>query len=226
MPRASPKPPPVRFAAPLKDENCCVTCADGKQSSQHDKAIHRTPTLVQPKLAAPPRIIQRAMMSDNTKSDMLPMMTRSTYDKAEASLNRQGLSLENVIDKSRMSIKPQRGACANYPGVYNANINGVMHAVPYDWAHWYACFDPFLHPFVGQVNIVYTGGRNGDYAAANLAAGLGATPANYTWHHFENYNAGNNQGTMQLVLTAAHQAVFHVGGVWQWVAANGGFYGP
>jgi len=166
-------------------------------------------------------VIQPSLLSSNSKSDTLPMMTRGTYDRAESKLSRSGMSLENVIDKPRMSIKVMREGCQNYPNLVNAMIGGILRQVPYDMANSYACFEQYM---TRQVTIAYTGGRLADYAAANVAAGLLATPANYTWHHFENYNNGTGRGTMQLVLTAAHQAVWHHGGVWQWEQANPGFY--
>ncbi len=232
--RSSVPPPATRFSGgvgpkPRKaGDACCTKCADKPEkrpaAAAQRSLVKAVPKLVQPKSSGKPKVAQRMILSSSTKSDMLPMMTRGTYDASESRLNKSGLSMENIIDRPRMSIKPQRGMCANYNGVFNALIAGVMRQVPYDWGNLYACFDEYA---INQVAIVYTGGRNGDYAAANFAAGYGATPVNYTWHHFENYNAGNNTGTMQLVLTAAHGAVFHRGGVWQWGVAHPGlFYAP
>jgi hypothetical protein len=223
-------PPPTRFGKGIgsgqKSDACCKACADKPRQNAPLRPAMSAPGVPKPlqkKPAGAGTVVQRSVMSLSSKSDMLPMMSRAAYGKAEAGLNKQGLSLENVIDKPRMSIKPQRGACANYPDVFHAMIGGVAHDVPYDNAHLYACFDQFLHA-TAPVNIVYTGGRNGDYAAANAAAGLLATPVGYTWHHFENYNNGTGSGTMQLVLTLAHAAVGHRGGVWQWEQATGGAY--
>lgn len=161
-------------------------------------------------------------MSSATKTDTLPMMTRSAYDKSEAKLTKQGLSLENVVDTTRLSVKPKGGTCAAYPNNVQVNVLGVIYNVPYDNAHNYACFDSYKYGGANEVTIGYTGARSTDYIAANTAAGHVATPVGYTWHHFENYNAGNNQGTMQLVNTNIHAGVAHLGGVWQWGLANPG----
>jgi RHS repeat-associated protein len=60
---------------------------------------------------------------------------------------------------------------------------------------------------MNTVKISMTGTYAGDFAAANKAAGLSATPKNYTWHHTENL------GELQLVSTEAHQAARHSGSV-------------
>ena len=83
----------------------------------------------------------------------------------------------------------------------------------------------------GQNNIVtiqYTGSRRQDFGAANTAAGTGTTqkpPADYTWHHLDDYDPVSNTGTMQLVGRNAHQATYpHVGGVSQYERATGNTY--
>ena len=57
------------------------------------------------------------------------------------------------------------------------------------------------------VEIVQTGKRKIDEAAANAKAGLDGTPDGYTWHHVEDGK------TMQLVPTDIHKATGHTGGV-------------
>ncbi|NTX00484.1 HNH endonuclease [Myxococcus sp. CA040A] len=52
----------------------------------------------------------------------------------------------------------------------------------------------------------YTGSRTGDFAAANRAAGLQATPKGMTWHHHQ------DRTTMQLVPTEVHARTGHTGG--------------
>ena len=80
----------------------------------------------------------------------------------------------------------------------------------------------------GQSNIVkiqYTGTRDRDFLAANVAAGFGSTqkpPSGYTWHHLDDYDPITNTGTMQLVTRLAHEASYpHYGGVAQYVKATG-----
>jgi hypothetical protein len=55
-----------------------------------------------------------------------------------------------------------------------------------------------------------SGSRAADYAAANLAAGLNATPVGYTWHHHI------NAGQMELIDSAVHRAFGHSGGFAAW----------
>jgi A nuclease of the HNH/ENDO VII superfamily with conserved WHH len=58
-----------------------------------------------------------------------------------------------------------------------------------------------------SVDIVYTGSRSGDFAAANAKAGYKTTPPGYRWHHHQDMK------TMQLVPSELHDAVTHTGGV-------------
>jgi hypothetical protein len=83
----------------------------------------------------------------------------------------------------------------------------------------------------GQKNIVtieYTGSRRKDFGAANEASGLGTTqkpPADYTWHHLDDYDPVTNCGTMQCVSREAHEATYpHNGGVSQYEQATGKKY--
>jgi hypothetical protein len=57
-----------------------------------------------------------------------------------------------------------------------------------------------------EVNIVSTGSRSGDFAAANRAAGFMETPKGMTWHHHQDGT------TMQLVPTDVHAKTGHTGG--------------
>ena len=78
---------------------------------------------------------------------------------------------------------------------------------------------------INTVKIQMTGGRYGDFKAANDIAGYtgisgNATgkshPNGYTWHHLDDYNPSTNESTMQLVKTDAHEATFpHSGSVSQ-----------
>ncbi|HKS30569.1 MAG TPA: SpvB/TcaC N-terminal domain-containing protein [Pyrinomonadaceae bacterium] len=83
-----------------------------------------------------------------------------------------------------------------------------------------------LHPgsdYVDRAVIIYTGSRAGDFAAANLAVGRGATPGGYVWHHYHNYKPATNTGTLYLMTTAKH-APAHSGGVWQYEQHHGVAY--
>ncbi|KGT97008.1 RHS repeat-associated core domain-containing protein, partial [Dickeya fangzhongdai] len=81
------------------------------------------------------------------------------------------------------------------------------------------------------VKIKMTGGRYGDFKAANELAGYkGASgmatgkahPDGYTWHHLNDYNPVTNESTMQLVKTEAHEATFpHAGSVSQFEKHHG-----
>ena len=71
------------------------------------------------------------------------------------------------------------------------------------------------------VKIQMTGGRYGDFKAANDIAGYkGASgnatgkshPDGYTWHHLDDYDPATNTSTMQLVKTEAHEASFPYSG--------------
>ncbi|PWC09216.1 hypothetical protein B4923_20675, partial [Brenneria roseae subsp. americana] len=81
------------------------------------------------------------------------------------------------------------------------------------------------------VKIKMTGGRYGDFKAANDIAGYKgpsgiatgkAHPDGYTWHHLDDYNPATNESTMQLVKTEAHEATFpHSGSVSQFEKHHG-----
>lgn len=81
------------------------------------------------------------------------------------------------------------------------------------------------------VKIQMTGGRYGDFKAANDIAGYkGASgnatgkshPDGYTWHHLDDYDPATNTSTMQLVKTEAHEASFpHAGSVSQFEKEHG-----
>ena len=80
----------------------------------------------------------------------------------------------------------------------------------------------YLHPSDrAVVQIGYTGSYPLDAQAANAEAGFARTPAGYTWHHLDDYDAATNKGTMQLVQTFAHQGMSHFGGVNQWERITG-----
>jgi RHS repeat-associated protein len=87
----------------------------------------------------------------------------------------------------------------------NSSLAGTTHPVtgiPFNANG----FPDFSSVAKETVKIVYTGTREGDYEAANLAAGLQETPEGYTWHHVEDGT------TMQLVPTDIHTATGHTGG--------------
>lgn len=94
------------------------------------------------------------------------------------------------------------------------------------------CLSPDLYPTsLGQKNIVlieYTGSRRRDFGAANVKAGTGTTqkpPADYSWHHLDDYDAFINQGTMQLIKQTTHEANYpHNGGVSQYKQMNNKSY--
>lgn len=81
-----------------------------------------------------------------------------------------------------------------------------------------------LHPggqYTHRVRIVYTGTNAGDFAAANAAVGLLATPAGRVWHHYHNYNPATNSGTLYLMRVADHRR-YHTGGEWMYRRSHGG----
>lgn len=75
----------------------------------------------------------------------------------------------------------------------------------------FADFSPYKYTGTAgkaEVRITYTGGRNADFTAANLAAGFtDGTPIGYTWHHH------HDVGKMILVRTDVHANFAHTGGV-------------
>lgn len=102
--------------------------------------------------------------------------------------------------------------------------------------HQFPSMDAFAHTLVGNppqgpliiqqiylypnlpnpVRIRMTGSHAADYAAANRAAGFGATPGGYTWHHAENIRLvarGQYDCDMYLIQTWYHARVPHAGGV-------------
>jgi RHS repeat-associated protein len=81
------------------------------------------------------------------------------------------------------------------------------------------------------VKIQMSGGRYGDFKAANDIAGFKSSAGNatgkshpdgYTWHHLDDYDPATNTSTMQLVKTDAHEASFpHSGSVSQFEKEHG-----
>jgi hypothetical protein len=91
--------------------------------------------------------------------------------------------------------------------IRNAHLAGKKHpltGVPFD-AEGYPDFRAAGVVKV-EVAIHYTGSRTRDFAAANKAAGLEATPKGMTWHHHQDGT------TMQLVPTEVHARTGHTGG--------------
>ncbi|QVW71799.1 HNH endonuclease [Myxococcus xanthus DZ2] len=91
--------------------------------------------------------------------------------------------------------------------IRNAHLAGKEHpvtGVPFDMEG----YPDFRAAGVvkAEVKIAYTGSRAGDFAAANRAAGLQATPKGMTWHHHQ------DRTTMQLVPTDVHARTGHTGG--------------
>ncbi|PNK92128.1 hypothetical protein CEQ31_021905 [Serratia odorifera] len=84
---------------------------------------------------------------------------------------------------------------------------------------------------VSIVKIKLTGGRYGDFKAANQIAGFEnasgnitgrSHPTDYTWHHLDDYDPKTNTSTMQLVKTTAHEESFpHSGSVSQFEKHHG-----
>lgn len=140
-------------------------------------------------------------------------MTRHQYAETEARLQAMGHSLENVEHGRRMRYFPQP---------YHPERTGDASVVPFGVTpagQVVRGLDPggqFSH----QARVTYTGSRTGDFAAANAAVGLAATPAGHVWHHYHDYNAVSNQGTMFL-MRQAHHAPAHYGGVWQYRQSGG-----
>ncbi|MBJ7418604.1 MAG: HNH endonuclease [Niveispirillum sp.] len=163
------------------------------------------------------------VVKTRTKTDELKRLSRSSKQKMESKLKKKGLTLGNIVLGGRLRRPVKRaGVCSKV--TYPNEVHLVAPAVTVDNNNQtlYACFTPFA---TRSVTITYTGTRVGDYAAANAAAGYLFTPPNSTWHHVEDYNPGNNRGTMELVPTNIHAGVNHRGGVWQWEQSTGNAYG-
>jgi hypothetical protein len=84
-------------------------------------------------------------------------------------------------------------------------------------------------PVQSIVKIKYTGDYGQDFEAANQAGfGQKSTPSlngeQYTWHHLDDYNPQNGEGTMQLVRQDAHNGIPHTGGVSQYENFTGNQY--
>lgn len=92
----------------------------------------------------------------------------------------------------------------------------------------YANSDALYPVKPGQRNIIeidYSGDYTTDFQNASMAAlGQKSTPRGYVWHHLDDYNAGTNRGTMQLVKQEAHNGVSHMGGCSQYKEATGNSY--
>ena len=149
---------------------------------------------------------------------------RATVNFGASSLRSMGATDYLVsIGDAPTSIISQRGALnIHLSAIPPRSINGGVDFVD----------SPYLYPVgSGQKNIVtieYTGSRRQDFGAANIEAGISTTqkpPADYTWHHLDDYNPRTNTGTLQLVRTDAHEATYpHNGGVKQYQDATGRRY--
>jgi hypothetical protein len=79
---------------------------------------------------------------------------------------------------------------------------------------------------LNTVKIKLTGGRTGDYDAANALAGFEDTPEDYVWHHVDDFDPATGDATLELVQRDAHVATYsHNGGVSQYEAALNTVYG-
>ena len=79
------------------------------------------------------------------------------------------------------------------------------------------------------VTIKATGSRSQDFAQADKYIkekyGIESRPDGYTWHHLDDYNVAENEITMELVVTKAHEASYpHSGGCAQYKAVTGKTY--
>jgi A nuclease of the HNH/ENDO VII superfamily with conserved WHH/Fibronectin type III domain len=111
---------------------------------------------------------------------------------------------------------------------YNPNLNSnipapvsVNRLVP-DYAG-----TQYLHSMnQGKViRIEMSGNRATDFIRANVEIGLSSKPANYTWHHLDDFEVINGKAycTMQLVQSSVHgglgiSGMAHTGSVAQWKA--------
>lgn len=77
-----------------------------------------------------------------------------------------------------------------------------------------------------QVKIKYTGSRSGDFALGDQDLHKKGTyrPPNTVWHHYHDYDAAQNTGTMYLMTTLEH-SMGHHGGVWMYEKAHNVKYG-
>ena len=79
------------------------------------------------------------------------------------------------------------------------------------------------------VTIKATGSRREDFKQADKYIkekyGIESRPDGYTWHHLDDYNVAENEITMELVVTKAHEASYpHSGGCAQYKAVTGKTY--
>lgn len=111
---------------------------------------------------------------------------------------------------------------------YNSNLNSNI-PVPVSGNRLVPNYagSPYLHSLnQGRViRIEMSGKRATDFTRANAAIGLSSKPANYTWHHLDDFEIidGKAYCTMQLVESSAHggsgvSGMAHTGSVAQWKA--------
>jgi HK97 family phage portal protein len=84
-----------------------------------------------------------------------------------------------------------------------AGKNHPVTGIPFDSQG----FPDFSGVAQKTVQVPHTGNYDTDFAAANRAAGLGATPDGMTWHHHQ------DGYTFQLVPEAIHRATGHTGSI-------------
>jgi len=135
-------------------------------------------------------------------------------------MKRKGIERENIQLGKRIRKKTRFYTPGEIePFIEMFNLNGQQR--------------PGLNPgthYRRAVHIAYTGGRLGDFAVANAAAGYDQTPAGHVWHHFHDWtpplvHGGNGYGTLFLMTTAEH-GIYHCGGVLQMETHLGVPYRP
>ncbi|MHB9022612.1 MAG: Ig-like domain-containing protein [Armatimonadota bacterium] len=123
-------------------------------------------------------------------------------DKVNAALSASAMI--PVAGAAAVGIRKVRKADDAIRTIRNIHLAGRRHPITS------VLFDALGYPIFKSkknVDIVYTGSRAGDFAAANKAAGFSSTPKGYTWHHHQNGK------TMQLVESEIHRLTGHTGGL-------------
>ena len=123
--------------------------------------------------------------------------TRSQNEERRAAVERTGHNPDDIISGRRTSVPPDRyGQPAQ--GVRDNRGGGYQHLNPGG-------------EVIMTIRMRFTGDRNAEIEEAIRRTKRGGPGSGETWHH-GTYNRDTQQGELQLMPTAAHQAIGHHGG--------------
>lgn len=125
-----------------------------------------------------------------------------------------GQEVRALTSKVRLS-PAERAAKKGFPGVGTTANGGPTFAAT---EHLY----PAAKGQQSVVKIRLTGSRRNDFRLANKEGKFAETPAEYMWHHVDDFDPLSGEATFELVSEKAHNATnSHFGSVAQYVKHHG-----